>query len=123
MNNGKIHFISFYGVPFSLIYANNEINLSDVEWSIATLRKNFPTPTILMVKNVGNYWISKEAQKRLIGGIPEIREMIIIADSMNKTREAFLARASYLISFPIVIFPSIEKAYAYILQKGTKQLT
>lgn len=114
MDNGKISITNYKGIPVSSIYTSDEITLTDVEWSITTLQNHFPNPTPLIVQKNGDYWISVEAQKRLIFGINQIKEMIIIAENKDQLMDASLAEKSFLMNMPITICTTIEEAFKLI---------
>lgn len=114
MNNGSISITSHAGVPYARICATGEITLTDVEWSLAVLKRDFNNPSRIIVENSGTYSISIEAQKRLIYGFSTLREMIIIADNRTKLREALLAEKSYLMSVKITILHSLSDVSSYI---------
>ena len=115
MDTGRIKMQDFNGVLYCDAYMNDEFSVEDLQAMRDEIRKNYSSPADVILKKVGTYSVSPEAQKTLWKGIEEFRNFIYVVDNEWKRDSAEYAAKSYMRLYNTRVASSKEEAYAMLV--------
>ena len=117
IDNGRIRMENYKGILYCEAYMDDEFTVEDVQFMADEIRKNYGGRTDIILKKVGAYSVSTEAQIRLTTGIEEFRNFVYVADSQIKKDSAKYAASSYMSTYNAKVCDSKEEAYAILMGK------
>ena len=114
MDTGRIKMENYNGILYCEAYMDDEFMLSDLESMREEIRKNFAPSTDVILKKVGSYSVSVEAQMTLWKGIAEFQNFVYIADEPRKRESAEYAAENYMKIYNTRVASTKEEAYAML---------
>lgn len=114
MDTGRIKMENYNGILYCEAYMEDEFMLSDLESMREEIRKNFGSYSDVILKKVGSYSVSIDAQMTLWKGIPEFRNFVYVADEIRKRESAVYAAANYMKTYNTQVANTKEEAYAML---------
>jgi len=89
----------------------DEFNLEDLAAMRAEIHKHFDSHVDVILKKVGTYSVSVDAQTTLWKGIPEFRHFVYVVDNEWKRDSAEYASKTYMRPYNTRVADSREKAF------------
>ena len=116
MDTGRIKMENYNGVLYCEAYMEDEFSLEDLAAMRAEIHKHHNSPSDVILKKVGAYSVSVDAQTTLWKGIPEFRNFVYVIDNDWKRESAEYAAMTYMQKYHTKVANSREQAFA-MLQK------
>ena len=95
---------------------NDEFSLEDLASMRAEIHRNYSSHADVILKKVGAYSVSVDAQTTLWKGIPEFRNFIYVVDNERKRESAEYAAMTYMRPYNARIASSKEEAYTMLIE-------
>ncbi|WP_455197938.1 hypothetical protein [Kaarinaea lacus] len=114
MDTGRIKMENYQGVLYCDAYMEDEFSLDDLAAMRAEIHKNFHSNADVILKKVGTYSVSVDAQTTLWKGIPEFRNFIYVVDNDWKRESAEYAAMTYMQKYNTRVASSREEAMAML---------
>ncbi|WP_455221148.1 hypothetical protein [Kaarinaea lacus] len=114
MDTGRIRMENYNGILYCEAYMDDEFLLSDLESMREEIRKNYAPSTDVILKKVGSYSVSVEAQMTLWKGIKEFRNFVYVANEPRKRESAEYAADNYMRAYNTRVASSKQEAYAML---------
>ena len=114
MDTGRIKMENYKGVLYCDAYMNDEFSLDDLAAMRAEIHKNYSSHTDVILRKVGTYSVSVQAQTTLWKGIPEFRNFVYVVDNDWKRESAEFAAMTYMRPYNARIADTREDAYAIL---------
>lgn len=111
MDTGRIRMENFNGILYCEAYMDDEFMLSDLESMRKEIRKNYSVPADVILKKVGSYSVSVDAQMTLWKGIPEFKNFVYVADDPRKRESAVYASQNYMKAYNTRVAGTRAEAY------------
>jgi hypothetical protein len=111
MDTGRIKMENYKGVLYCDAYMNDEFSLDDLAAMRAEIHKNYSSNTDVILKKVGAYSVSVQAQTTLWKGIPEFRNFVYVVDNDWKRESAEYAAMTYMRPYNARVADTREEAY------------
>jgi uncharacterized protein (DUF1330 family) len=105
---------NFRGILYCEAYMEDEFTLGDLESMREEIRKNYTVPTDVILKKVGSYSVSVDAQLTLWKGIAEFRNFVYVAAEPTKRESALYAAHNYMKAYNTRVASTKEEAYALL---------
>lgn len=118
VDTDRIKMQNYKGILYCEACMDDEFSLEDLAAMQAEIRKNFASHSDVILRKVGAYSVSVQAQKTLWKGIPEFRNFVYIVDNEWKKDSAEYAARTYMRSYHARVANSLDEAF--ILLKGDK---
>jgi len=117
-DNGRIRMEEYRGVLYCEAYMEDEFTVDDIQSMRDIIDRYFDGFVDIILKKVGNYSVSAEAQIRLSRGIREFRNFVYIADTKIKRDSALYATKTYMTNYNAKVSESKEEAYSMLLEQS-----
>ncbi len=114
MDTDRIKMENFHGVLYCEAYMEDEFTLRDLNAMREEIRKNYSIPTDVILKKVGSYSVSAQAQVILWKGVEEFRNFVYVADELVKKESAQYAAENYMQLYNTRVARTKEEAYAML---------
>jgi hypothetical protein len=119
-DNSRISMRDYNGVLYCEAYMADEFRVGDVQSMIEVIKSHYSGNCDIILKKVGNYSVSVEAQIFLSKGVREFGSFIYVVDSEIKRESAEYASQTYMKSYNAAIATSIEQAYQKLQQRNAR---
>lgn len=120
MDTGRIRMENFNGVLYCDAYMNDEFSLVDLADMRAEIHRNFSSHADVILKKVGSYSVSVNAQTTLWKGIPEFRNFVYISEDGWKRESAEYAAMTYMRPYNTRVASTKEEAYEMLSENFQK---
>jgi len=114
MDTGRIRMENYNGILYCEAYMDDEFTLEDLESMREEIRKNYAPSTNVILKKVGSYSVSVDAQMTLWKGIKEFQNFVYVADDVRKWESAEYAASNYMKAYNTRVAHTKEEAYALL---------
>lgn len=114
MDTGRIKMENYHGVLYCDAYMEDEFSLDDLAAMRAEIHKNFNSHSDVILKKVGSYSVSVDAQTTLWKGIPEFRNFVYVVDNDWKRESAEFASMTYMQPYNTRVASTREEALAML---------
>lgn len=115
VDNGRIRMRALDGVLYCEAYMNDEFKVSDVQAMIDCIKKHFFGKCDIILKKIGSYSVSVEAQIFLSKGVREFGNFVYVVDSDVKYESAEYAAHTYMKAYNTKVARSIELAQKMLI--------
>ena len=117
MDTGRIKMENYNGVLYCEAYMEDEFSLDDLAAMRAEIHKHHNSHSDVILKKVGTYSVSVDAQTTLWKGIPEFRNFVYVVDNDWKRESAEYAAMTYMQKYNTRVADSKEDAFAMLQTK------
>ena len=114
MDTGRIRMNNFNGILYCEAYMNDEFTLSDLHSMLEEIREHYSPATDVILKKVGSYSVSIDAQLTLMKGVDEFRNFVYVTDEPRKRESAVFAAQNYMKAYNTRVASTKEEAYAML---------
>ena len=102
---------NYNGVLYCESYMEDEFSLDDLESMRQEIRKNYSSKVDVILKKVGGYSVSTDAQTTLWKGVNEFRNFVYVVDNVLKMNSAKYAADHYMKLYNTRVAATKEEAY------------
>ena len=108
---------NYNGVLYCDAYMEDEFSIDDLESMRKEIRMNYSSRSDVILKKVGAYSVSPEAQTTLWKGVEEFRNFVYVADNVIKKNSAEYAANHYMKLYNTRVAATKEEAYEMLSEK------
>ena len=116
MGTDRMKMESYKGILYCEAYMNDEFSLEDLASMRAEIHRNFSSYSDVILKKVGSYSVSVDAQTTLWKGVPEFRNFVYVADNVWKKESSEYAGVTYMRPYKTRVASTKEEAYEMLCE-------